>query len=152
MERLACSMNDDWREVGDTEEAKRVWVTGLFHVVCDLFVRVDLIGWSQRFFLRNDKQEDIGEVLEEIRDKLQALIGAQYNIDLKKEFGPAVVSGDGGSADVEQESKRRRTSGLSGPGVEGGTLAKMRACLVHEGVFCGKRERTSMHKRRPASI
>ena len=131
MERLACSMNDDWREVGDTEEAKRVWVTGLFHVVCDLFVRVDLIGWSQRFFLRNDKQEDIGEVLEEIRDKLQALIGAQYNIDLKKEFGPAVVSGDGGSADVEQESKRRRTSGLSGPGVEGGTLARMRGLLAY---------------------
>ena len=80
--------------------------------------------------VRPDLQASIAGLEDrDLLPKMEALLGGYAASRQTLEFGPAVVSGDGGSADVEQESKRRRT--LSGPGVEGSTLARMRGLLAY---------------------
>jgi len=135
MGTLTGFMNDDWRSVGNSNDDRRAWVGRMFHVISDLCMLADRIPREKRIFMKiNGKQEDIKGVLEDIVDKLEdMLIGKQYNIDLKKEFDEAVVSGDGGSPDIDQQSMMPRMSGLSGPGVLAGTLGKMRVCLDARG-------------------
>ena len=91
---------------------------------------------TQFLRVRPDLQSSIAGLEDrDLLPKMEALLGGYAASRQTLEFGPAAVSRDGGSADVEQESKRRRT--LSGPGVEGSTLggqgstlARMRGLLV----------------------
>ena len=105
---LAGLMNDDWRSVNvDSKNDIRVFIGRMFHVSVDLYARVDQIPFDKCQFMINGQRKDIGDVLDGIVDKLENLIQTRYNIDLKKEFDEAVVTGINTALDGKSLAKMR---------------------------------------------
>ncbi len=114
MGRLVLSMTNDWRAVLDSTIRKKSWVGGMLNNSCELVMQAELdVTLNARTFMRNGRKVDILHVLQVIVDKTTAIINNRYKIDLNKEFGEEVVSGDGGSPDLEQRSMMPRMGVLN---------------------------------------
>jgi len=109
MGRLVRFMTDDWRVVGDSIAKKKSWASGMLHSSNELVMQAEFdVTQNNRTFVSNGRNKDILDVLEEIADNTTAVISNRYNIDLNKAFGEEVVSGHGGSPDLEQRSMMPR--------------------------------------------